>query len=874
MEKKFRILLAAFMVFTLAFSGLFSLPMTVYAQDGALADATLEAGNDNAAMKNTKEGEAGINTESTEDTSENGENITTLENYERLNKTEEKDIVTIADNTVATVDGKEYSSLKEAIGSITKSGTVTLVSDVEMSESITIPANIAVTLTSDENNHTISMISTQNTKSHSVFVVEQGGTLVIDSEKLTITRAKSSEDLSGLILCHGTLELKNGILDGNDNEINSLLNNKNYSAGIVQVCGESATFTMNGGEIKNAKTLYNAGGVRVCCDAIFYLKGGTISNIDGGGQLNTGPVLVYADNGYYDATGNATFEMDGGIIENNSGYRGAGVFVTSTEYTYTATMTMRNGIIQNNTCTGLGKDAAGAGAGIYIQAKAEVSMSGGSIIHNTVNGGMGGAVATADGFYDTFGSVEEAEAAGWTIEDYSKLYPAKFEMTGGTISGNKVTTGGSDGDGGCGGGIYSASNTVTLKGGIIERNEAERQGGGVYLGAIPYTLTIYDALVTNNEADILGGGVWACPTGDTEVFVTNGVGIYDNSSKGAGDDVASVKMAEKDYVLTLAGRILGGGQVLWYKDGGIKDNENSLGNPDGSPRYSSNDTPISQIKNSEDPYALKAIVSDDAEKLAQENAKLFLRNNKSARGGGIGTNGGIVMGEKDNEYTLKVKKDWEDTDESLKQSVTVYLKVGDTVLDPVALSRDNNWQAEFKDLPNPNTFDNVSYAVAEDPVPDNFTVEYKEAVIDNDSRTITIDITNTYHASKKYGGLTVEKEVTGIHGDKDKEFHFTVTLEDTTINGTYGDMKFKNGVAEITLKHGKKSTATRLPAGIGYTIVEKEANADSYTTSATADKGVIPENDNADVKFINHKEVKPKKPDEPKENPKTGNQIN
>lgn len=135
------------------------------------------------------------------------------------------------------------------------------------------------------------------------------------------------------------------------------------------------------------------------------------------------------------------------------------------------------------------------------------------------------------------------------------------------------------------------------------------------------------------------------------------------------------------------------------------------------------------------------------------------------------------------------------------------------------------------------------------------------------------------NAKTETGGLTVTKQVSGTHGDKDKEFHFTVTLDDKTISGKFGDMDFADGVATFTLKHGQRATAVRLPAGIGYTVEETEANQDGYVTTSTADKGTVPENGNVGIKFINHKEVtseKPSTPDKPDtpDSPKTGDRTN
>ncbi len=115
----------------------------------------------------------------------------------------------------------------------------------------------------------------------------------------------------------------------------------------------------------------------------------------------------------------------------------------------------------------------------------------------------------------------------------------------------------------------------------------------------------------------------------------------------------------------------------------------------------------------------------------------------------------------------------------------------------------------------------------------------------DDSSTVTV--TNT----RKTGDLKVEKIVKGDGGDKNKAFNFTVTLDDKTITGTYGDMAFENGVAEFTLKHSESKTALGLPAGIGYTVTETEANQGHYTTESTGSTGTIPEEGTAQATFTN-----------------------
>ena len=89
------------------------------------------------------------------------------------------------------------------------------------------------------------------------------------------------------------------------------------------------------------------------------------------------------------------------------------------------------------------------------------------------------------------------------------------------------------------------------------------------------------------------------------------------------------------------------------------------------------------------------------------------------------------------------------------------------------------------------------------------------------------------------GSLTVTKTVAGNEGDRTKEFHFTVTLDDPSISGVYGEMTFEQGTARFTLKHGQSKKASDLPVDTGYTVVETEANQDGYTTVSNGETGKI-----------------------------------
>ena len=100
------------------------------------------------------------------------------------------------------------------------------------------------------------------------------------------------------------------------------------------------------------------------------------------------------------------------------------------------------------------------------------------------------------------------------------------------------------------------------------------------------------------------------------------------------------------------------------------------------------------------------------------------------------------------------------------------------------------------------------------------------------------------------GDLMVSKTVSGNRGDTSKDFSFTVTLGDTSIDGKYGDMTFHDGVAAFTLRHGQSMKASGLPAGIRYTVAESD-NA-GYTVTSSGETGSIMAGETAVALFNNH----------------------
>ncbi|QTE68143.1 Cna B-type domain-containing protein [Clostridiales bacterium] len=107
---------------------------------------------------------------------------------------------------------------------------------------------------------------------------------------------------------------------------------------------------------------------------------------------------------------------------------------------------------------------------------------------------------------------------------------------------------------------------------------------------------------------------------------------------------------------------------------------------------------------------------------------------------------------------------------------------------------------------------------------------------------------------RKTGDLVITNTVISDDpADKDKEFEYTIELDDKTINGTYGDVTFEDGVAKITLKDGEKATITDLPVDTKYTVTQKDE--DGFTVEKTGDTGTISE-DPSQADFVNTKETK------------------
>ena len=559
--------------------------------------------------------------------------------------------------------------------------------------------------------------------------IELDKTVVVEGKSITIIddgsarTVKNNEGISvPLFKVSSGAELT---LNGSSNDNLKLLGGSSERASnsatvlVVDGVANIKATNIDGGTIKKG---HNVGAILVNSGGLLNMSGGVVENTESyQGTYGTAAIVVKEK---------AHFEMSGGEIRNNINYssdlnHGGGVILAAWS-PQLSTMNLSGGKITNN--------QSNNGGGIYITGSSKLHMTGGEVSNNKATGnykgvGMGGGICVSGRWQGTDGINDE------------------FIMDGGSVSGNAARTGG---------GIYVNSIGTYLNAGLIENNKASNNGGGVYLSVVPQILHISKAVITENTAYSIGGGVWSCPTGTVEFEVTNGVAIYDNNARGAGDDfnMQASGFLGSSSKLTLPDRMLGGGAVSWHKDGATYPGEYGDANPN-VPRFDP-DNPGKALHYNGHRYAatIKAVASDAAIKRANEEATLFIRGNSAVRGGGIGTNGGVSLPDMNyKEWKLLVEKKWKEIAEEDQKEVKVFLKIDDEILDGVTLNADNEWKGEFTQLPDQDTIKGKDISVVEgEMVTDDegvtkfveeevYAVDY-EKVISEEEQTTYITVTN------------------------------------------------------------------------------------------------------------------------------------
>ncbi len=109
------------------------------------------------------------------------------------------------------------------------------------------------------------------------------------------------------------------------------------------------------------------------------------------------------------------------------------------------------------------------------------------------------------------------------------------------------------------------------------------------------------------------------------------------------------------------------------------------------------------------------------------------------------------------------------------------------------------------------------------------------------------------HYVAKTQDITITKQVTGLFGDKDREFNFSVSLNPTatdvtaTKNLREGSTQDVANLNSFTLRHNDSITLNGVPVGTVITITESDAS--DYTVTATGATGSEQKGDNASFTY-------------------------
>ena len=423
--------------------------------------------------------------------------------------------------------------------------------------------------------------------------------------------------------------------------------------------------------------LQNTGGQH-----IFTVDGGTL-DINGGyivgsGRDGTPGGGIYVDNG--------TVNIRGGVIAANRGSSGGGIFFKN------GTLNISGGAVTGNEVINGHTDNGG---GIFVE-NGTLKLSGGYVTNNckkcdcqvcqddvnNTHGGGGIALANNSVMNMTGGYVtgNHSGLAGGGI--YAGFWNGgvKFTMSGGTIAGNCAELGEGGGLRIAGGtdGVIQATNKVYITNNITNTNN-DWGGGGIFVQK-DGNLNITNALITDNTAGGYGGGVAACPTGETLITHTDGAAIYKNSdtgknmSGGGNGKNADSEIAQKNDTFTSNGHKdyfcvrSGGNDPISLVTGGMLGDgaANWTGSSDGT--YIT----ISKTGYATANYLFGLAADPDSEAIAaaENAARVIITGNRSnIHGGGIMTNGGLILGRKEKIVTATPELDIIGTKALLKDGV-------------------------------------------------------------------------------------------------------------------------------------------------------------------------------------------------------------
>ena len=440
----------------------------------------------------------------------------TIETEKAILYSNEKLFIDYASVIVVNEESNEkgFSELLSALNSITTAGTY-LVEVIEekihylSSYSMNI-SNTDITLIAPYNPITIQLSGIG-----SLFTVNYGVTLTLDNG-ITL-KGVNNNDNSLIKINNGTFTMNNSKISSNTN-INQgggvYINN-----GIFTMNGTSEIFDMNASDgggvyIYNGEFILNNGSVfNNKANSIF--GGGVYIDFDGIFTMYDGK--IYNNEAYYGGGGvalNGIFIMNNGkIICNKSNY-GGGIFNGIHEDT--AIFEMNGGIISNNTAIDSGGGIVSYGSFILNGNESKIS--------NNIAGNNGGGILIHNGTF----TMEGGELNGNTASSRGGgifLILGSLIINNGKIIYNNAIDGG--------GGVCALGGIFKINGGEIAYNIASISYGGGVQVANENFFSMTGGVISNNMAGS-GGGVWV--NNNTSIILGNTAIIKNNRNIDANID--------------------------------------------------------------------------------------------------------------------------------------------------------------------------------------------------------------------------------------------------------------------------------------------------------------------------------------------------
>lgn len=402
-----------------------------------------------------------------------------------------------AEATYTTSTGSAEGSFLEAIANVADGGTITLLKNIELNKSDTLPISKSFTLL--------------------------GGGYEINLTNCTLTLAGKTELRLGAEGYEHTLKLYStddtrAIMSLSDSAklhmYDGVTLGPSTAAGTVGGIHlmNDAEFHMHGGLITGCISLFAiSGAVTLSDNSEFYMRGGKIQNCSGmeGGAICMHPSYPI---GGHNSTGTPTFEMTGGTISNcHDNYYGGGAIYANAGY-QGLNINITGGRIENCSAD---NSSTGYGGAISLWSNntfnTKVSISNLTFYHNSAEVCGGALLLSLPTGVNV--RLSNLNFDGNSSADGGAIYlnKGKVELSGTTFTGNSAA--------GSGGAIYRA-NGVNLSfngSNTITRNSAA-SGGGLAVnmsnGYSPNNVSIY-----NNLASVQGDDIYV--TGSGSFFAPN-----------------------------------------------------------------------------------------------------------------------------------------------------------------------------------------------------------------------------------------------------------------------------------------------------------------------------------------------------------------